>query len=1094
MRRSLLLTTLLFLCCCITAWAQDKKAVAGTVKDAKGTPLPGVTVKEKNASNGATTGPDGNFKIQVADGATLVFSYIGFINQEVAVNGQSTVNIVLKEDNKNLNEVVVTAMGIKREAKALGYSVSTVSSKEITESGSTNFASALYGKAAGVKIVAAPGGASSAVSVQVRGVSSIGLSTQPLYVVDGVPLRNFNDLTSGSFGTSNSRIEGNGALDINPEDIETLTILKGASASALYGSEATNGVVVITTKKGVKGRGLNVDVNYTFNQEKIASQPDYQNEYGPGYDPQTNIVNGIADAEGWVTDADGSRHPYYRAYNQFGPKFDGSDVKYWDGTTRKYVAQKDNYKDFFQTGYNSAANVAISNASDKGSFRFSYNRVDYKSIMPGSNLYKNNFNLNGTLKLSERVSVDLVSTYNNSFVHNRANVMSNIFGSFDGFFSRFDDMNTFLNKYQTSNGYKYVDANNNQYDQDEKMAYRFRATNLMDYLWNNLRNNYDETQNRFINSATLNVGILDNLRFRGRVGGDFTNVTTADEQHNTQPAALGYTGQYDVNTRNNNVFYGDAILVYNPKVAKDFDLSVTGGVTGRKQTYKNQFTQTKDGLVDENWFSLNNSASPLYATSVRAEQIDVAAFGMLNLSYKGFLFLEGTGRYESTSTLPVANNKYFYPSVNAGFLLSEVAKLPAFVDYAKFRASYGLVGNHPNLYQSNIAYNPYTVTLSKNNVPYQQSNPSAFGNELLESERKREMEFGFEARFLKNKIGVDFSYYNNKITNQILTLSTPASSGATSQLVNAGDLSNYGYEAAINATPIANKDFRWTTRFNFAVNRNRLTALKDGQTTLTMPSYDGGYLLIRSNVGDPLGNIYVHPANKDENGNKIVNADGIYTTNTAEYEYAGNIMPKVVGGFSNSVSYKNFSLDFTLDYRLGGNLVSIPYYYQIGAGMFNSTLQYRDAAHGGLAYDAIDYASGNLVANPNGAHHDGVILPGVTEDGKKNEKVITAGQYWSTQHDWQTNGLYENAVFKNSYVKLREVTLTYNMPKSIIEKLHLQNLQFSLIGRNLFYIWKTLPKGLDPEVAVGSSWLSQGVDGGTVGPTRSLGASLRARF
>ncbi|MFY0253905.1 SusC/RagA family TonB-linked outer membrane protein [Chitinophaga sp. 30R24] len=1094
MRRSLLLTTLLFLCCCITAWAQDKKAVAGIVKDEKGTLLPGVTIKEKNATNGTLTGPDGKFKIQVAPNATLVVSYIGFINQEVPVTGQSDVTIVLKEDNKNLNEVVVTAMGIKREAKALGYSVSTVSSKEITESGSTNFASALYGKAAGVKIVSAPGGASSAVSVQVRGVSSIGLSTQPLYVVDGVPLRNFNDLTSGSFGTTNSRIDGNGALDINPEDIETLTILKGASASALYGSEATNGVVVITTKKGSKSRGLGVDVNYTFNQEKLASTPDYQNEYGPGYDPQTNIVNGIADADGWVREADGSIHPNYRAYDQFGPKFDGRDVKYWDGTTRKYVAQKDNYKDFFSTGYNSAANVAISNATDKGSFRFSYSRVDYKSIMPGSSLYKNNFNFNGTLKLSEKVSVDLVSTYNNNYTHNRANVMSSVFGSFDGFFSRFDDMSTFFNKYQTSNGYKYVDANNTTYDQSEKMTYRFRATNLMDYLWNNLRNSYNENQNRFINSATLNVSLLNSLRFRGRVGGDFTNVTTSDEQHNTKPAALGYTGQYAVTNRNNNVFYGDAILVYNPKITKDFDLSVTGGVTGRKQQYKNQYTRTSDGLIDENWFSLMNSASALYATSARAEQIDVAGFGMLNLSYRGFLYLEGTGRYESTSTLPVANNKYFYPSVNAGFILSEVAHLPAFINYAKIRASYGLVGNHPNLYQSNVAYNPYTVTLSKNNVPYQQTNPSAFGNERLKSEKKREAEIGFETKLFNNKIGVDFSYYNNKVMDQILTLSTPVSSGATSQLMNAGDLTNYGYEAAINATPIATKNFQWTTRFNLAINRNKLTALVAGQTTLTMPAYDGGYLLIRSDVGDPLGNIYVHPRTKDANGNYLVNDDGIYTANTGAYEYAGNIMPKVVGGFSNSLRYKNFSFDFTLDYRLGGNLVSIPYYYQIGAGMFNSTLKYRDAAHGGIAYDVIDYASGNFVANPNGKYHDGVILPGVTKDGKKNEKVITAAQYYMNQYDWETNGLYENAVFKNSYVKLREVTLSYNMPKSITDKLHFQGLQLSLIGRNLFYIWKTLPKGLDPEVAVGSSWLSQGVDGGTVGPTRSLGASLRARF
>lgn len=1091
MQRSFIVCTVLFLLCAFSAIAQEKKTVSGSVQDEKGNPLVGVSVQEKGTNNGVSTGDGGKFSLKVAPGATLIFSYIGYLKQEVAAS--SAASIQLAPDQKGLNEVVVTAMGIKRETRALGYAVSTVSAKELTQTGSTNFAAALYGKAAGVKIVSAPGGASSAVSVQVRGVSSIGYSTQPLYVVDGIPIRNFNTLTSQSWGTTNNRIDGNGALDINPEDIESLTILKGASASALYGSEATNGVVVITTKKGTKGRGLGLDINYTFNLENLANSPDYQNEYGPGYDAQTNVGNGIADYQGWAITSDGARHPYYRSYAQFGPKFDNSTVTYWDGTSKKYAANKNNYRDFYQQGYNSNVNIALSNATDYGSYRMSYTRTDYKSIMPGSNLNKNNFNFNGTLKLNKKVSVDIVSTYNNNFTHNRAYAMSNIFGSYSGFFSRMDDMDTYKNKYKTSNGYKYVLYNNNSYDQDEKFLYNMRATNLLDYYYTNLRDSYDETQNRFINSITLNVSLRDDLKFRGRIGSDYTGWSAADKEHNTQPATLGYTGVYATETRNNNVTYGDVLLTYSPKISKDFDLSVTGGATGRKQTYLYQKTSTANGLVNENWFSLANSAGTVTATSNRATQVDVAGFGMLNLSYKSFLYLEATGRYEATSTLPSAVNSYFYPSVNMGFVFSDVIKMPSWLNYGKLRASYGMTGNHPPIYAANVAYNQNAFVYNNTNVLYQQSNASGFGNDNIVSEQKRESEIGLETRFLDGRVGLDLSYYNNKVNKQILTASTPASSGATSELMNAGSLSNYGWEAAITASPIQKKDFRWNTRFNFAINRNKLTAL-NGLSSLTDNTEGGGYLIMRSEVGDALGNIYVHPQTTDVNGNKVVSSDGYYTVDANNYKYVGNILPKIVGGFSNTFSYKAFSLDVTLDYRFGGKLVSIPTYYQIGAGMFKSTLKYRDAAHGGIAYVANDDATADYTADANGDRHDGVILKGVTSSGATNTKVISAAAYYENNFNWRTDGDYSAAVFNNSYIKVREVSLSYSMPAKITSRLHLQQLQLALIGRNLFYLYKSLPYGLDPEVAVGSSWYSQGIDNGTAGPTRSLGASLRARF
>ncbi|HSC40510.1 MAG TPA: TonB-dependent receptor plug domain-containing protein, partial [Chitinophagaceae bacterium] len=547
---------------------------------------------------------------------------------------------------------------------------------------------ALYGKAAGVRINSAPGGATSAVNVQIRGISSINGNTQPLYVVDGIPIRLYNNIYGNGDANANnagyyseSRIQSNGVLDINPDDIESLTILKGASASALYGSEATNGVVVITTKKGSKGKGLGVDLNYVVNQEKLAFSPDYQNEYGPGYDKITNLAYGTAD--GWIVDADGSRHPRYRDYGQFGPKFDGSTIRNWDGTMIPYVAQPNNYKDFFQTGYNSNANLAVSGAGDKGSFRLSYTRMDYKGIQPGGKLGKNSFSFNSTLKLNDRVSVDIVSSYVNSLTHNRPTLMSRVFGAYDGFFSRMDNMGTIFNKYQTTKGYKYVQYNQ-PYDDQEKLYYNYRPVELLNLLWNQLKNSYDESQDRFINSATLNVGILSNLKFRGRVGGDFTSLNIEDKQYSEYPSSFGYTGKYGIQSSRYNIFYGDALLTYNNKITKDLDYTVTAGFTGRKQVYRYQKAYTKDGLISENFFSLSNSANTSYTqnevNSKRAEDVYVAEFGTLGLSYKNFLFVEGTARNEATSTLPPGHNSYFYPSVNSGFVFSDVVKMPDFVN------------------------------------------------------------------------------------------------------------------------------------------------------------------------------------------------------------------------------------------------------------------------------------------------------------------------------------------------------------------------------------------------------------------------------
>jgi len=418
----------------MTGFTAIGQTVTGTVTSASdASALPGVSVLLKGSTIGTTTDSDGHFTIQVPEddkSATLVFSFIGFASHEIIVGGKTTIDVPLETDMTQLGEVVVTALGISREKKALGYATSTISSDQITAAGNTNFASALYGKAPGVRITTAPGGATSAVNVQIRGVNSIRAgSNQPLYVVDGVMIRNIEQ--SVNSGTNNGgywddqKIRGNGILDINPADIESLNILKGASAAALYGSEASAGVIVITTKKGTKRNGLGVDFNYNFTVEKVAFTPKYQNTYGPGYDRDTNIGNFGANEEGFIpTDVDGDGvnetvRPIFRSWAQFGPKMDGRQVAWWDGTTRAYSAQKNNYKDLYQTGSSSSFNVAVSNSSDRGSFRLSYTRLDYKGIARGADLGRNTFNLNSTVKLSDKVTADFVVNYINSSTASR---------------------------------------------------------------------------------------------------------------------------------------------------------------------------------------------------------------------------------------------------------------------------------------------------------------------------------------------------------------------------------------------------------------------------------------------------------------------------------------------------------------------------------------------------------------------------------------------------------------------------------------------------------------------------------------------------
>lgn len=1088
--------------------AQEKRMISGAVKDSAGKALPGVSISEKGSTTATVTDMNGVFRIPVSGAnPVLVFSSIGFDRKEVSVGSETSVNVTLSGEAVSLEGVVVTALGIKKDQRKLGYASTQVLGKDIVQSAPTNFASALYGKAPGVAITSNPGGATSAVGIQIRGLSSINGQGQPLLVVDGVVTRNGGANNEG-YWNGNQRLNGNGLLDINPENIESVNILKGAAASALYGSDANFGVIVITTKNGKGRRGLGVDLNLSANMEQVSVTPDLQSEYGPGYDRATNVASFGAGEDGWIrTKVNGQdvKYPIFRAWAQFGPKVDGSQVYWWDGEMRSYKSQPNNWKEFYRTGHSEVANIALNNSNDKMSYRFSYTRNDYKGIQIGGKQEKNTFNFNSTYKITPKLTLDLVANYINEKVHNRPRQLYYVTNNYGGFFSPIDYMDVYFNKYKTSRGYKWVDWNSNN-DLNERLKYNIRAKDFLDFLWNQQANNFDETSNRFLVSATASYNIAKGLNFRGRYGTDYTGYFAETKERTTQPVAYGTTGRYATNTNRLVFNYGDVLLSYDRQIVDDLKATVSVGYQARREEYRYNEASTRDGLTQDTWFSLSASSSAPTGKVTTTRLVKDGAFGILNLEYKDFLFVEGTLRRERSSSLLPGNNTFYYPGVSGAFELTNAFELPQELTYSKLRASWGVVGNPPGAYVGNMVYysNP---TGNVEGVPILYPQTSNFGNRDLKNETKNEFEFGWENRLLNNRLGFDITYYNSKIKNQITALSLPSTVGATSQYVNVGTLRNYGVELGMYGTPVKNKTFSWDTRLNLAFNRNKVVSLMAGLESLQSANLDNGALLVISKPGQAAGDLYAYTRRTDGKGNNIVNPDGYYDIDYTAQKKVGNLQPKAVGGFINTFSYKNFNLNVVVDFRFGGQTVSQSNLYGKGAGLFKSTLGGRDNEHGGLSYYTNSAGDNIQVANdvakgPNNetVYRDGVILKGLQFDGKENTKIIDAPNYYINTFYWGSGPAagnytsYADAVFDNDFIKMREVTLSYTLPKKLAGFIKAQNLMFSVYGRNLFYFHKTLPN-YDPEEGVGTDWLSQGTTSGQGNAaTRSIGGSIRVTF
>lgn len=1061
------------------AVTQPLARVTGFVQDASG-PIIGATVSVKGGTTGTVTDLEGKFSLQVPTGAVISISFIGYLTQEVKYTGQQTLQIVLKEDAQSLDEVVVTAMGIKKEKRALSYAMSELKASELASVPSPNLANSLYGKAAGVQIMQTAAGAMGGTKIQIRGINSVEGNSRPLIVVDGIPV---NDNDSDWKGRERSQTQPGSALnDINPEDIESMSILKGANAAALYGSRATNGVIVITTKRGDAQKGLGISVNSSYTYDQISDMPKYQNVFGGGTSPE------------FVLNAAGEKVYKGDTYRSFGPRMDGTPVRWWDGVMRPFSPQPDNYKSFFRDGFSNNNSISISNRSESSSFRLSYTNVNFGGNMNNMKQTKHNFSLSGNFKLSDRITFDASVNYN---LTDKQNAPTRIDRVSNYPMPRNEVAQLWKDNYKNSEGYFLTD--------ELATISSGNRDNIINYLlWQQNENRYTNSRERLIASLAANVKILDGLNLKVRGGTDryvdqdetkemFKKYADPADMNNLQGAYEKADNHYTKN-------YADAMLMYNRMFENKFDVSVTLGASA-EDISETGTSWRSQGLKYNGMFSTaNNKKNPKDANKdggySRGEFMG-AVFASGQIAYDRYLYLDMTARNDWSSRLSRNNRSFFYPSVGLGFVFTDAFEMPSWMNYGKLRASYAIVGNTaPTLFFTNAAYS------------YDSFGGTAITNSFssvvpplnIEPEKTYSWEFGFETHLLNNRLSFDLAYYTNRTKNQILEVPIASSLGATKMKYNAGEIGNYGIEAQVSATPIEQGKFNWRTVLNFAYTRNKMISLIEGMDD-RMINNPWNACYFKAVPGYAVPSIYIQKWERDEAGNLLVDNNGKYIKES-EFTYAGSAAPKFTGGFSNTFSYGPLSLFVHIDGQFGGKIMSISNNYMKASGVAKESLFGRDEEYGGLPYYIESGTNKKILldshtaAVPSNAidgkvYHDGMITEGVKKsNGAKNDIVMSAADYYNGRYNEAGS---EDNLFDNTYMKLREIKLTYNFPTQLCRKIGFQNLNVSLLGSNLFYLYKSLPN-LNPESTLGTGGTNSYVEYTAYPATRSFGCAVSASF
>ncbi|MGO4913230.1 SusC/RagA family TonB-linked outer membrane protein [Leeuwenhoekiella sp. W20_SRS_FM14] len=1068
--KHLYLGLMLMLC----AWVQGQTLINGTVTTAvDGTTIPFVNVIAVNADAATITDENGNYSITIPEKTTqLRFSAIGFITQTETVNGRSQINVILQESTTNLDEVVITALGLERETKELGYVVQTIQAEQVSEVKAPNFLDNLAGKLAGVTISQGATGVGSSSKITIRGEASFS-NNNPLFIVDGTPINNntvFNNTNEAAAGFQEIDF-GNGAMEVNPDDIASVSVLKGPSAAALYGTRASNGVIIIETKNGSKSKGLGISINTSVFVDTPFKLPEFQNKYGQGNSGQFAFVDGLG---GGVNDlisySWGPRLDQGTLIAQFdspvtlpdGSVVRGGDTSLYSGlpiTPTPFNSHPDNLKDFYETGVTTINNVAIGSSFDKGNYRISFTDLRSESIIPGVNLDRQTVATKLNFKPTEKTTFNTSISYVNSSSDNRP---SNGYGSENVNYSlvawgpRSLDMNSLRNYWQPGlEGVQHYSFNYTYFDNPFFTMYENRNSFNRDRVFGNM---------------SIKHNFTDNLSLAVRTGMDYSSETRQLRRaFSSNRFKNGGYAEHDVFYREINT---DFLLNYN-KIIGDVSLDVSLGGNRLDQKASTKQSQTVN-LAQPGIFNLNNAASPIDVFQFESNKRINSFYGIAKLGYKDYLFLDITGRNDWSSALAtpfsVDGTSFFYPSASASFILSEVAQLPETFSYVQLRASVAQVGNDTQAYQTSGAFISQTPYAGQPTF----SNQNFIPNSNLKPEQTTSYEVGADIRFLKDRIKLDATYYNALTRDQIISLPIAISSGYNQQVVNGGEVRTQGVELILAATPLLTSEFKWNTTFNFSTSTSRVESLpqSDGRLTLAFSRiYDSANQTVWFQVeeGGQIGDIYGTGYQKTDDGQFILTANGSYIADN-NLKKIGNYTPDFMLGWNNNFTYKNWNLSFLFDWRQGGELVS------------------RTRALGTV---------GGQLAETANRPEEGIVPQGVINTGTAdnpqyvpNTTAVSAETYYRQFYDRNHE---ENNMYDASFLKLRQFSVgyTFKLKDGFLGLSEGVDLDIALVGRNLFAI-SEIPH-FDPEqLAVQGTGFVSGVEDMSYATTRSIG--LKAGF
>lgn len=1005
MKKLYLKTLSILLLCLLTTVAFAQRTVRGKVSDSSG-PLPGVTVTVKGTSKAAQTDQTGSFSISVNQGEVLEFKMLGYNTITKPADGQTSFDVILEAATSDLSEVVVTALGIKREKKSLGYGVQEVKGETLVAAKEPNLANTLSGKIAGLQVVRSSDGPAGSSKILLRGSNSLTGSNQPLIVVDGIPIDNFTGAPDNGYW-NRSLDMGNGIADINPDDIETLSVLKGPSAAALYGSRAGNGVILITTKTGRAQSGLGITVASSYGMSSIFTNPELQNTFGQG---NNNTYNATV-------------------VSSWGPKADGQLVTNWDGRQTPLTIH-DNVANYMQQGININNSVSFQQMFKGTSVYTSYNRVQDEGIVPGTKLLRNNLTARTVSKFGkdDRWVTDTKIQYSNTKANNRP------IGGRDN-----SSAYTLYMLPRSMDITEFQDAKNAA----GNMLWFQGAGSQVNPYWSNLYNLNQDSRDRFILNGSLKYNFNSWLNAEVKGGADLYTTSTESKVYSGSPIAA--TGRYSMGKQTFSETNFSTLIT----AKKDNIFGKMGGMLSvggnLMQSDFSSLSSSVGLLVVPNLFSLNNGVSPAGVSEGVSKRRINSLYGNAQINYDGYLYLDATFRNDWSSTLSKENRSFFYPSVSLSYVITDMltnmgSTLPSWFSFAKLRASYAQVGNDLAPYQ---LYNTFNIGKDPN------GNTTAGRNGVLldpnvRSELIKSLELGTEIRFLNNRIGLDLSYYKSNATRQLIDLPMDALSGYTAKKVNAGDIQNQGVELVVDGRVVGKPGgFNWNTSLNYSHNNNTVEALSEGVTKYALGGFDDVSVL--AVVGQKYGEIYGTRYNRVKDVNSpyfdqiILDANGL-PTRDPEIVRLGNQQASSMIGFTNTFEYKGFGLSFLFDARIGGQIFS-------------------------ATQVALQASGSAAVTAPNGAR-DNFVVAGVVSNGSggfvNNTKAVTPQQYWLAVATANNLGITEANIYDASNIRLRNVQLSYSLSPKLLAKTPIKNAKFGVSCNNVWLI-KSHMNGIDPE-------------------------------